>query len=141
MAQAVEPEQLRWLLKQGFAVWMFDGLDEFYADEKNDFLPFLEAELADPDSQAQILICARDSLLSSSERVRGFIERQLARGGAVEIYELAPWGADAWAEIAWLELRTVATGRRLPARSGSSCPRSGPLPPWPISPGCRSTAR
>ena len=80
MAQAVEPEQLRWLLKHGFAAWMFDGLDEFYAGD-NDFFPFLEAELADPNSQAQILICTRDSLLSSSERVRGFIERQLERGG------------------------------------------------------------
>ena len=61
MAQAVEPEQLRWLLKHGFATWMLDGLDEFYAGD-NDFFSFLEAELADPGSQAQFLICTRDSL-------------------------------------------------------------------------------
>jgi hypothetical protein len=103
MAQAVEPEQLRWLLKQGFASWMLDGLDEFYAGD-NDFFAFLEAELADPASQAQILICTRDSLLSSNAAMRGFLERQLKRGSAVEVYELAPWGPKAWEEIAWLEL-------------------------------------
>lgn len=103
MAQAVEPEQLRWLLRHGFALWMFDGLDEFYAGD-NDFFSFMEAELSDPGSEAQFLVCARDSLLSSSEAMRGFIERQLQRGGGVEIYELAPWTAQNWAQMAWLEL-------------------------------------
>jgi hypothetical protein len=111
MAQAVEPEQLRWLLKHGYASWMLDGLDEFYAGD-NDFFAFLEAELADPTSQAQILICTRDSLLSSNAAMRGFLERQLPRGGAVEVYELAPWGAKAWEEIAWLELEQGRNGAR-----------------------------
>jgi hypothetical protein len=111
MAQAVEPEQLRWLLKHGFATWMFDGLDEFYAGD-NDFFAFLEAELADPASQAQILICTRDSLLTSNQAMRGFLERQLRRGGAVELYELAPWGPKAWEEIAWLELEQGRGGAR-----------------------------
>jgi hypothetical protein len=109
MALPVESEQLRWLVKHGFTTWMFDGLDELY-DGDNDFIENLEAELADPGSQAQILVCARDSLLSSSERVRGFIERQLARGGPVEIYELAPWDRRAWGEIAWLELEHGRSG-------------------------------
>jgi hypothetical protein len=109
MAQAVEPEQLRWLLKRGFVTWMFDGLDEFYAGD-NDFFAFLEAELVDPGSQAQFLICTRDSLLSSSEALRGFIERQLRRGTGVEIYELAPWNVGRWAQMAWLELEQGRKG-------------------------------
>jgi len=109
MAQAVEPEQLRWLLKHGFSLWMFDGLDEFYAGD-NDFFAFLETELSDPGSQAQFVICTRDSLLSSSEAMRGFIERQLQRGGAVSICELAPWEARAWAQMAWLELEGGRSG-------------------------------
>ncbi len=109
MAQAVEPEQLRWLLKHGHATWMFDGLDEFYAGN-NDFFEFLDKEVSDPASQAQFIVCARDSLLSSSEAMRGFIERQLERGGAVEIYELAPWDAQCWAQLAWLELENGRKG-------------------------------
>jgi hypothetical protein len=111
MAQAVEPEQLRWLLKHGFSTWMLDGLDEFYAGD-NDFFAFLEAELADPASQAQILICTRDSLLSSNAAMRGFLERQMTRGAAVEVYELAPWGPKAWEEIAWLELEQGRDGAK-----------------------------
>lgn len=111
MAQAVEADQLRWLLKHGHATWMFDGLDEFYAGD-NDFFAFLEAELADPASQAQILVCTRDSLLSSNPAMRGFLERQFKRGGAVEVYELAPWGPKAWEEVAWLELEQGRDGAR-----------------------------
>jgi hypothetical protein len=111
MAQAVEPEQLRWLLKRGFSTWMLDGLDEVYAGD-NDFFAFLDAELADPTSQAQILICTRDSLLSSNEALRSFLERQFGAGAAVEVYELAPWGPKAWEEIAWLELEQGRDGAR-----------------------------
>lgn len=109
MAQAVEPEQLRWLLKHGYATWMFDGLDEFYSGD-NDFFEFLDKEISDPASQAQFIICARDSLLTSNEAMRGFIERQLRRGGAVELYELAPWDAKCWAQLAWLELENGRKG-------------------------------
>ncbi len=109
MAQAVEPEQLRWLLKRGFVTWMFDGLDEFYAGD-NDFFAFLEAELADPSSQAQFLICTRNSLFSSSDALRTFIEHQLRKGTAIEIYELAPWNVGRWAQMAWLELEQGRKG-------------------------------
>ncbi|HEX6000096.1 MAG TPA: hypothetical protein VFZ16_11995, partial [Hyphomicrobiaceae bacterium] len=118
MARAVEPEQLRWLLKNGFSLWMFDGLDEFYAGD-NDFFAFLEAELTDPGSQAQILVCTRDSLLTSSAAMRAFIERQQRCGGSVEIFELAHWDTKAWAEIAWLELEGGREGaRNSPAVAG-----------------------
>jgi len=115
MAHAVEPEQCRWLLKNGFSVWMFDGLDEFYAGD-NDFFSFLEEELADKGSRAQFLVCTRDSLLTSNQAMRGFIERQLTVGGPVEIYELAPWDASSWGHMAWLELENGRSGKENSAR-------------------------
>jgi hypothetical protein len=102
-ANPVEPEQLRFLLTEGHSIWMLDGLDEFFAGD-NDFFPFLTEQLASPESRAQIVICTRDSLLSSSTALRGFIEHAWAKGIAVEIYEMTAWGEAAWRDLAWLEL-------------------------------------
>ena len=44
--------------------------------------------------------------------MRGFLERQMQRGAAVEVYELAPWGPKAWEEIAWLELEQGRDGAK-----------------------------
>ncbi len=109
-AAPVEPEQLRFLLKEGHAVWMLDGLDEFFAGD-NDFFPFLTEQLASPESRAQILICTRDSLLSSSSALRAFVEHAWAKDIAVEIYELQPWTAAAWRDLAWLELENGRKGQ------------------------------
>jgi hypothetical protein len=53
---------------------------------------------------AQFVICTRDSLLSTSPAVQELIERRLAAGNDVEIYDLSPWTAEACEELAWLEL-------------------------------------
>jgi hypothetical protein len=103
IAELTTSEQFKWLLKSGHAIWLFDGLDEFYAGG-SDFFSFIEKALAAPDSQAQFVICTRDSLVSSSPAFRGFLERQIAAGDTTEIYELSPWTADAWRTLAWLEL-------------------------------------
>jgi hypothetical protein len=103
IAELTTAEQFKWLLKSGHALWMFDGLDEFYAGG-SDFFSFVEEALTAPGSKAQFVICTRDSLISSSPAFRAFIERQLASGDTTEIYELSPWTADAWRELAWLEL-------------------------------------
>jgi hypothetical protein len=102
-ARPVEPEQLRFLLHHGHGLWMFDGFDEFFAGD-NDFFSFLGNELANPESRAQFLICTRDSLLSSSSALRAFVEAQRTKGTAIEIYELAPWGPEAWRKLALMEL-------------------------------------
>lgn len=109
MASPLEPEQVRWLLDRGFAMWMFDGLDEFYAGS-NDFFAYLDKVLANPASEAQILISTRDSLFTSSDALAGFIRRHLRPGGLVEIYELAPWDATRWRGMAWLELENGRAG-------------------------------
>jgi hypothetical protein len=103
IAELTTAEQFKWLLRNGHAIWMFDGLDEFCAGG-SDFFSFVEETLAAPGSQAQFVICTRDSLISSSPALRAFLERQLAAGDTTEIYELSPWTANAWRELAWLEL-------------------------------------
>jgi hypothetical protein len=114
-ARPVEAEQLRFLLQHGHGLWMFDGFDEFFAGD-NDFFTHLGNELANPDSRAQFLICTRDSLLTSSSALSSFVEAQLAKGSAIELYEMAPWGPEAWRKLAWMELDAGITGRETSPR-------------------------
>jgi hypothetical protein len=109
MAAPTTPEQFKWLLMNGHALWMFDGLDEFYSGG-SDFFTFVEEALNAPGSKAQFVICARDSLLSSSPPMREFVDRQMAAGHATEIYELSPWTSQAWRQLAWLELENGREG-------------------------------
>jgi hypothetical protein len=109
VAELTAPEQFKWLLRNGHAIWMFDGLDEFYAGGR-DFFAFVEEALNAPGSRAQFIICTRDSLLGSNPVVREFVERQLAAGDTTEVYELTPWSADAWRQLAWLELENGREG-------------------------------
>jgi len=111
VADAVKGEQLTWLLKNGYSIWMFDGFDEFYAGS-NDLFSFIDEALAAPGSKAQFVICTRDSLVSSSTVLRSFVERHLASGTDVEIYEVAPWDSESWREVAWLELERGREGAR-----------------------------
>ncbi len=103
MAAPATPDQFRWLLINGFSLWMFDGLDEFY-EGSDGFFAEIEAALDMPGSRACILICTRDSLLTSCTALRAFVEGRFARGSDVEILELAPWGEASWRTIAALEL-------------------------------------
>ncbi len=129
IAELTTSEQFKWLLKSGHAIWMFDGLDEFYAGG-SDFFSFVEEALNAPGSQAQFVICTRDSLFSSSPAFRAFLERQLAAGDTTEICELSPWTADAWRELAWLELeggREGAMGSPRVERFVATLGRSGEI--------------
>jgi hypothetical protein len=112
MAAPVTPARFRWLLVNGFSLWMFDGLDEFYEGSKG-FFDELAAVLDKASSRACILICTRDSLLTSSTALRAFVEARLARrNGDTEILELAPWGEAAWNAIAALELGEGAKAQK-----------------------------
>ncbi len=128
-AEAVSADQFRWLLHHGHAVWLFDGLDEFYAGN-NDFFSFLGEALSARGSEAQFLLCTRDSLLSSNEALRSFVDERLAAGSDVEIYELAPWNGNSWIELARLELESRGLGSaraELPAQFRASLERSPEL--------------
>lgn len=99
LAAPVSREQFRWLLINGYAVWMFDGLDEFYAGE-TDFFDFIERSMLEEGSRAQFLICTRNSLLNTSGRLTSFVERLLQRDKTlVDLYQLMPWGEPQWQQL------------------------------------------
>ncbi|MGO9174226.1 MAG: hypothetical protein ACLP7P_19985 [Rhodomicrobium sp.] len=112
MAAPVTPDQLRWLLVNGFNLWMFDGLDEFYEGSEG-FFGHIKAALDAPGSKACILICTRDSLLTSSAAMRAFVESRLSTAaGDTEILELAPWDESAWRTIAAIEFGEGAKAQK-----------------------------
>lgn len=113
-AAATSPGLMRWLNANGLTLWMFDGLDEFFAGEA-DFLAALEQALGS-DSSARILICARDSLLTTSTALRTFVEAHMD-AGVIRLYELARWDRPSQRALAWLRL----VGR-LPGDGESSPP-------------------
>ncbi len=82
-----------WMLTHGYALWLFDGLDELYAGDLR-FFEILADLLTRPYSKAQILICARDSLLSSSPTFSDFL-KDFPPGKSeeprIELYRLARW--------------------------------------------------
>lgn len=110
-AAATNPALMRWLNSNGVTSWMFDGLDEFFAGE-GDFIAALDAMLEGP-GRAQILICTRDSLLTSSTGLRTLIDRHLPTG-RVRLYELSRWERPAQRALAALRL-----DGKLPTESGS----------------------
>ena len=103
VATPVSPPTFDWLLVNGFSMWLFDGLDELYAGDKVFFDKLLEL-LTTPDSKAQILICARDSLLTSSETFSEFIHEFLPGGENVRLYRLKKWETPSKRALAWVKL-------------------------------------
>lgn len=88
VAGATPLPMMRFLSRAGFTLWMFDGLDEFFAGE-GDFLAELDKAL-EPGSRARIVLCTRDSLMTSSEPLKSLVDRHIAKG-TVRLYELAAW--------------------------------------------------
>jgi len=80
-----------WMLENGFSVWLFDGLDELYAGDADFFVQLLDI-LTRPESLAQIVICARDSLLSSSDNFAAFLQEFSSNShDIIKIYKLNDW--------------------------------------------------
>lgn len=106
VASPVERKTFEWLLVNGFASWLLDGLDELYAGDPN-FFGYLSDLLTHPGSKAQITIWCRDSLLTTSDAFVDF--RELCGEAAMlEIYHLKEWERSSKRAFAWLEL----AGRR-----------------------------
>lgn len=89
VASPVRRSTFEWMVTRGYAAWLFDGLDELYAEDQ-DFFHYLADLLTRPDSQARILICARESLLASCETFAEFCEDFLM-DPAVRLYRLDRW--------------------------------------------------
>jgi hypothetical protein len=88
-----------WMLLNGYALWMLDGLDEVIGLDPT-FLEYIEDLVTRPGAAQgpRILLCVRDSLLASDEGLR---EIQ-AFGPGVEIIELQRWSQpsiDRFAEL------------------------------------------
>lgn len=94
------------LVRKGQAVLMFDGLDEFFADNQ-DIGQLISERYFTQDSRARIFMVLRDSLLDTSENVQKLCERLKSDLGpdGFTICELALWEAEiAQRELAWLKL-------------------------------------
>ena len=85
----------RWLAERGYTTWIFDGLDEFYRRQRG-FFEALAQMLDAPGARTQIIICTRDSLLSSADALQDFLDTRIAAApDQIELYELARWDAEA----------------------------------------------
>jgi hypothetical protein len=89
VASPVPLATFEWMVARGYSTWLFDGLDELYAEDE-DFFYYLaeifEAENATP----QILVCARESLLTSSENFADFLNIYDPMI-PIEVYRLESW--------------------------------------------------
>ena len=102
VASPVTRETFEWLLVNGFAIWLLDGLDELYAGDPY-FFEYLEDVMTRKDSKAQIVIWCRDSLLTTSDAFANF--RMLCGGtDMLKIYRLSEWERAAKRDFTWLAL-------------------------------------
>jgi hypothetical protein len=106
VATPVSRETFEWLLVNGFTTWLFDGLDELYAGDK-DFFDYLGEIATRKGSKAQITIWCRDSLLTTSDAFSDF--RELF-GSSLKVYHLSDWQRPSKRHFAWLSLENRPPG-------------------------------
>ena len=89
IARPIKQSTFQWMLTRGFASWLLDGLDEIIAQDPA-FFEYIHHIVAQPDSPTtpRILICVRDSLLSSNQALRDFLT---VAHEYVEEFRLLPW--------------------------------------------------
>lgn len=88
-ASPIQPATFSWLLTNGFATWLLDGLDELYAGD-DEFFDDVFNLLAELESQAQITIWCRDSLMTSSASFADFLDMCIDLDVA-RVYRLTGW--------------------------------------------------
>ena len=106
VASPVGRNTFEWLLVNGFATWLLDGLDELYTGDPGFFDGYLAELLTRPGSKAQITIFSRDSLLTTSDAFLQF--RDLCGESAMSIYHLREWDRTAKRHFAWLRFSGTA---------------------------------
>jgi hypothetical protein len=93
-----------WMLVNGFCAWFFDGLDELCSQDP-DFFEFLLDLLTRSGSKAQFLICARESLLTSSAGFAQLIDEfPPSMRGVIRVYRLKDWEYKSKRAFAWATL-------------------------------------
>ncbi len=107
VATYVPQSTFEWMLTHGYALWLFDGLDELYAGDSHFFEILADLLTRPPDSKAQILICARESLLSSSVAFADFLKDfppGRSQEPKIELYRLDRWDHSSKRTFAGLHL-------------------------------------
>lgn len=110
VASPILPDTFAWLLTNGFATWLLDGLDELYAGE-DDFFDDVFDLVAEVESRAQITIWCRDSLLTSSASFADFLDTcedlDIAR-----VFNLTGWERQHKRLFAWQRIENRRPSRR-----------------------------
>ena len=114
VAQPVSSHTFAWMLENGYSMWLFDGLDELYTGDKDFFENILEF-LTRPETKAQFLICARDSLLTTNDSFARMLEDFPPSNNPIEIYELCDWEMQSKRALAWRRLE-----KRIPSRESNT---------------------
>lgn len=127
VATVVPQKTFHWMLLHGYTTWLFDGLDELYMGDP-EFFTILEDIFTTPDSRARVLVCARESLLTSCEAFSEFISNY-GSDPTVHVYRLDRWGYQPKAAFADLHFDPPKNSqfikyisRSAPLRSLSSLP-------------------
>ena len=93
-----------WMVTNGFGTWLLDGLDELVDMDPNFFTYLLELLTKPSSVMPTIVVCLRDSLLSTNEGLREFCDEF---GGSTNIYELQRWDAKSKRIFAQMQLTNV----------------------------------
>ena len=115
VASPITRETFEWLLINGFAIWLLDGLDELYAGDP-EFFQYLAEIMTRKDSKAQIVIWCRDSLLTTSHELEEF-RTLCGESEMLKEYNLSEWERAAKREFAWLAFE------ERPPKRGENDPR------------------
>lgn len=91
VASPVGRKTFDWLLVNGFATLLLDGLDELYAGDAEFFEDFLAELITAPSTKAQITIWCRDSVLTTSDAFAEFQEICGNDPDILKIYRLSEW--------------------------------------------------
>ncbi len=100
-AAPIEAETFRWMLVNGFGIWLLDGLDEII-DRDTDFFNDLLDILTRPGSADPVIVlCLRDSLLATNPDLKDFLDECK---DVATIYELSKWETPSKRAFARIEL-------------------------------------
>ena len=103
VAQPVSFDAFEWMLENGYSMCLFDGLDELYTGDK-DFFEYILDFITRPETKAQFLICARNSLLTTNDSFARMLEEFPPENNPIEVYELCDWEMPSKRALAWLRL-------------------------------------
>lgn len=78
----------QWMLVNGFGIWLLDGLDEIIERDRSFFFDLLDILTIPGTVNPMIVMCLRDSLLTSNQELQDFIEEYKKN---ITIYELCKW--------------------------------------------------